>query len=180
MKKILKILSFSLIDPFFRILFRLAINKGKSRNVWIVDIDNTIADTVDSYHTNYNSNFERLRNLKVLKGSQKLIAELENTTVIYLTARSYIYYPITQSWLKKHGFLKSNLNLIMVETPSQKIPYLKKVAPKYNVTFIDDLSFNQENGTTKLYSEVIEEVEKLPITYHDYFYINSLNSLHND
>ncbi len=173
-------LAFGLINPFFGILFKFAVKKGKSRDIWIIDIDNTIADTVYSYQTNHNSNFERLRSLKVLKGSQKLITELENTTVIYLTARNYIYYPITQSWLKEHGFLKSNLNLIMVQTPSQKIPYLKKIASEYNVTFIDDLSFNQENGSTEMYSDVIKEVKKLPIIYHDYLYIGSLNSPYND
>jgi hypothetical protein len=177
MKNQIKQLLFFLINPFFLLIFRIALNQRKSKKIWLVDIDNTIADTANSY--NSRSNFERLKNLTVLQGSQKLISELTDTTIIFLTARNYIYYFTTKKWLEKHNFLKNSFNLVLVLHPQQKLAYLKKIAYKYEVTFIDDLSFNQEINKLEFYSNLIEEIKKLPIIYYDYFYIKTLNSDNN-
>jgi hypothetical protein len=173
MKNKAKELLFFLVNPIFLLFFKIAIKKIKYKKIWIVDIDNTIANSSNPLTTNKSSNFDRLLNLEVLIGTQKLIHNLKDTEIIYLSARNYIYYFTTKSWLKKHSFLKNPFNLILVLHPDQKVSYLKKIAGKYDVTLIDDLSFNQENGSVKYYTDTIEQIKKLPIVYE---YIKKLNS----
>jgi hypothetical protein len=159
MKNKAKELLFFLINPIFLLIFIITIKKIKDKKIWIVDIDNTIAKTYQSLITNKSSNFNRLLNLDVLEGTQQLIHNLEDVEIIYLSARNYIYYFTTKAWLKKHNFLKNPFNLILVLHPDQKIAYLKKIAYKYDVTLIDDLSFNQENGSIKYYTDAIGQVK---------------------
>ncbi len=168
-------LLFLLINPFFELVFTLALCQKKNSKIWLVDIDNTIADSANFSSNKKISNFKKLKELTVLKGSQKLITELTDTTVIYLTARNYIYYFSTKTWLKNNNFLNSPFNLILVLHPKQKLFYLKKIAYLYDVTYIDDLSFNHETGIIEFYSDLIEDIKKLPIVYYDYDYIKSLN-----
>lgn len=167
MKNILKKIYYFIAYEFFNIQFRKLINSDIDNDLYIFDIDNTIANTWPSFNASYTSTKKRLENIKPFENMMKLINELyiKNNKIIFLTARDYRYYFTTKRWLIKNNIYKNNL--IMVLKPQQKIKLLKNI--KHKVFFYDDLSYNHENGEVKYYNDCIEVVTKLQyIEYINY------------
>jgi len=151
----------------------------KHRKIWIVDIDNTIADTWPILQSGHGSTYKRLKKLKVLKGMRKKIVETD-ATVIFLTARKYHHFFSTRKWLRDNGFPTSFFNVILVPRPEHKLSYLNSVAGFFDVSYFDDMSYNHENNEVKFYTECINAIRKLPITYYDYHYLRLINSSENE
>lgn len=146
------------------ILSRL--KKGKYTRVFIFDIDNTIADTWYSFNVPYFKNSQhRLSSLPIFIRMRRLIDILyknPNTLVLFLTARSLLDYQTTYNWLKSQGFPLKYSNLFIVNSPKFKVRILKALEnQKLNVYYIDDLSYNQENGEIKFYDSDINEIIKI-------------------
>jgi hypothetical protein len=164
---------------------------------WVVDIDNTIADSwrtqTPQYLAQFRSESDRIMSIAPFEAMQRLFEDIPpRTRVIFLSARYYIRYFVTKTWLKKHGFWQADSALILVERMHDKAPLLegvlknyfeKKTPPEkksgqapqylndlnnYPITFFDDLSYNHEKGEVLFYKEVIEAVQKMPIKYIGY------------
>ena len=146
--------------------------------IWIIDIDNTVADTWQTFHSKWSSEKERLSNIPILQGSVDYInsKKEKEDMIIYLSARNYFTFDTTYNWLKKYELVQTEKQLYLVAFPEEKTIFIKK-ALKNNVkvVYMDDLSHSHELGEAKFYLEVIENIKTLPITYVDYDYILKLN-----
>jgi hypothetical protein len=167
---------------------------------WVVDIDNTIADSwraqTPQYMAQFRSESDRIMSIQPFESMQRLFQNVPpRTRVIFLSARYYIRYFVTKKWLKKHGFWQADSVLVLVERMRDKAPLLenvlnkfdKKLPPQYlndfsspitnfPITFFDDLSYNHEKGTVLFYDDVIEAVKKMPITYIGYEELRKIQS----
>ena len=66
---------------------------------------------------------------------------------------------------------------MVVDSPQSKLKFIKKLIKQKNeIHYYDDLSYNHENGEIKLYFDVIEVVNNLPIKYFGLDYINKLSN----
>jgi hypothetical protein len=177
MRKIIK----SVINPFIKYYFHFKlksfVRKNESNFFLVLDIDNTIADSwkdLENYKKNRNQYF---KNLKPLKGTIEHLKKKYSTyPIIFLSNRNIIDFKVTKYWLKKTGFETKKSLLILTNNPSDKLIYLKYLTDNFDITYFDDLSYNQENGEILFYNVVINEVNKMKINYFDYEYLNKLNS----
>ena len=93
----------------------------------------------------------------------------DETGIIFLSWRPMGKFFVSKTWLRKIGFNISIFQLILCPLPTSKIRFLKKIIRgRSNVLYIDDLSFNHENGTVKFYSDILDKVAKLDLSYIDY------------
>lgn len=168
------------ISLFFRRRFIAAFRTGGDPALWIVDIDNTVADTWRSFSREHSSEAERLSSLPPLKGMCGKIADAVpgGVSVLFLSVRPYWTYFLTRKWLKDQGLSVGVSNLVLVTTPEEKLDLLKAglaANPALLVEYYDDLSYNQEAGETRFYDHIIEKVKRLPLKYAGYEEISAIN-----
>lgn len=167
---------------FFSGLFKLKFHRIKASlkpwiPVYLVDIDNTLADTWPSLRELvYDKEQDRYRSLSVFLGMRKLIvSKRELAKVIFISARSFLSYRTTGQWLRSCGL--EGCELILVAHAADKMYYIKTLISKgFSVVYIDDLSYNHEHGEMKLYDELIQEINGLPLTYLGIKEIELINS----
>ncbi|AOM75924.1 hypothetical protein [Pedobacter steynii] len=178
MKRLFKALYYWIFACFFQLKFNSIASRLQQRvPVYLVDIDNTLADTWPSLRDRvYLRDRDRYRSLSVFIGMRKLIAEqLKKAKVIFISARSYRCYKATAEWLQSCGF--EGAELILVTKAEDKMYYIKTLVLKgLELVYIDDLSYNHEHGELKLYHELIRELKDLPLTYLGIKEIESINS----
>jgi hypothetical protein len=174
---------------------------------WVVDIDNTIADSwkkmTPQYKNAFRSQSDKMMDLDPFPSMQRLFQDIPpRTRLIFLTARQYIRYFVTKRWLQQHGFLKADSVIVLVEKMRDKAPLMesalqnfeKKGTPQYKtdfepflslnnsksitypIVYLDDLSYNHENGEVLFYENVIDAVKKMPIRYVGYDELLKLQS----
>ncbi len=154
MKNILK----KIIQFYFHFKFSLLVRKS-NKPIVIIDIDNTIADTWPSINAHWKSIFERHIALKPFKKVIEFINteySPKNYTWVYLTSRKYQLRGVTKKWLIENNMQVSN-NIIIVQSPKEKVELYKKYLNKSFVLF-DDLSYNHENGIVKFYENEIDYI----------------------
>ena len=79
--------------------------------------------------------------------------------------------------VKKYNFPVNYKNLILVDSPRTKLKFFNCVSNFHSkITVIDDLSYNDSDGTTHLYSYVINEIKKTKMTYLGLSFIKKLNN----
>ena len=148
-------------------------------SIFIVDVDNTIANTWPTFLRKWTSEYERLENIEAFKNMHSYLQKQTQTQAIafvYLTARNIRYKSITQTWLQQHNFLFNNAQLFLVNKPNEKLAFLKKACYLHkNIVYLDDLSYNHETGNTKTYTNIIEAVKKMPLAYFDASFIDGIN-----
>jgi len=141
------------------------------RPMTVLDVDNTLSDSWPTLVDRVASERERLAGLAPLPGMAAAAhdtAVARGDVIVYLTHRSFWYEPLTVRWLRRAGFGASSLRVILVPSAAAKLPFLRRIADgSRSVEYWDDLSRGTELGTTILYAEVIDEVRRLPLTYHD-------------
>jgi hypothetical protein len=178
MKRLFKHLYFGLFDRVFKSKFnRIIGNLDPLVPVYLVDIDNTLADTWPSLCGEvYDNERDRYRSLSVFLGMRKLIVHKRTMAkVIFISARGYLNYQVTKRWLESCGL--EGCELILVAKAADKMYYLKTLTSRGNpVVYIDDLSYNHEHGDLKLYHEMILELKDLPVTYLGLKEIELINS----
>jgi hypothetical protein len=151
---------------------------SSNTELYIFDLDNTLADTFP-----YLSNTKMKKvyaNIPVLIGMVKIFKKCieSDKKVIIISARPFIYYYVTKVWVKKNISFNKNIPIFIVQHPTDKIPYIIYASKKLSkVTYYDDLSYNQENGEVKFYTDVIKTIKSLPINYIGYNEINSINNI---
>ena len=141
----------------------------------VCDIDNTIADT-----------WKNIENEKILYSKlpyfdnvlKFIFSKKDNKTgIIFLSFRPQKKFIISKKWLEKIGFKISIFQLVLCPSSKFKIYFLKKmISLNKKILYIDDLSYNQENGKIKFYDYVLNELKNLNI---DYFGYNELKMLQN-
>lgn len=168
MKKYIKYVLYFFIKKYFKTKFNSFMRDSNKANTWVVDIDNTIADTWRNYFDKKNP--IGYIDLPPLEGMCQLLrTNQKETNIIFLSARHYASFWVTKKWLKKQGF-DVNQNVILVGHPMEKYELIAPLCAtsKSKITFFDDLSYNHENGEVKFYNTVIEKVHQLPVTYIGY------------
>ena len=153
----------------------------KQKKIVFIDIDNTIANTWPTIGNKlYKNEFDRNLNIPVHQGMKKYIERhYKNSSyyLIYLTARNYRLISVTNTWLHKNDFVNSDSSVIVVFHPNLKLYFLKRaLAKNYEITYIDDLSYNHEHNEIKYYDYIIDEVKLLPLKYIDYNKILEINN----
>lgn len=175
MKKLLKkiILFLSLSS------FKLGLLFTAKQKILFIDIDNTVSATSSYLISNGEiKNINDFMELERLDGTIKFIDKNFGKThkFIFLSARSIFSLGVTLKWLRKESLWKSDSKLYLVANPLHKIYFYKaSIWRSKNITVIDDLSFNHENGEVLYYNEVISFIKKNKIRYYDYSFIKSLN-----
>ena len=160
------------IDLISRLKFfaYLYFKASKYKDLYIFDLDNTIADTWPYFYT-FKSKKLLFQSIPDFPSMIKLVKEVNTKSLVcVLSARPFYYRSITKKWLSKRGL---DLKVFLVPEAKNKIQFLKLCA-KYDIQvhYYDDLSFNQENGKIKFYTEIIEKITDFNnVIYYDYFQI---------
>lgn len=168
MKQLIKSGVISLCSLLFKVRFRWLIrNLGEYSSVYLIDIDNTLANTWPSLKEYvYKSENYRYRSLPIFIGMRNFINDRlkENAEVIFISARSFFSYNATSDWLFHNGL--SGHQLILVPDPDSKLDYIIELLYRnIRVTYVDDLSHSHELGRVQLYEELILGLKELPIKY---------------
>lgn len=166
-------------DQYFLPRFRRFCRTDTGKPLLIVDIDNTIADTV-AYEKAHPGRRIDIHALEPILSVQQWLSEQAAThEVAFLSARNYRQYRGTIQWLHRHGFtVASPQNLFMVLKPAQKIRYLQYAAKcRKTVSYIDDLSyFDPGQQKVVIHDHLVQQIKTLPIRYYDLAFISSLSS----
>ena len=135
----------------------------KSNTYYCFDIDNTLADTWHSYQYKYKNTFERHKSLAVFVNMRQLILKkIKNEKVIFLSSRQFYLYLSTYFWLRSVHIPIDFFSIFLVSNPNTKIKFIKHLLKQgKKVIYIDDMSYNHENGNIKQYDSVINELIQL-------------------
>ena len=179
--KIIKRITIFFFRIYFHSIYKLKLVLNKKKWIYIFDIDNTLADTWPSFLENYNSERERYLKLSIFLNMRKVILKAyqkkENRKVIFLTARNYLQYFTTYSWLKNNKIPLSFFDLILTHNANEKVKLLKKFGEKgYKIIFVDDMTYNHENGEVKYYQQPIKDITN---SYIHYFGVDKINKFNN-
>ena len=142
----------------------------------IFDLDNTLTDTFPYL---LDRNIKQVYSkVPIHSGTTNIFKKclVSKKHVIILSARSYKYHAITKNWIEVNLSQIKKIPLFLVPRAEDKLQYLSKALEYTNrITYYDDLSYNHENGEVMFYSNVINELKKLPINYIGYNEINFIN-----
>ncbi len=158
MKLIFKIL----FKAYQHFLFKKIVFKN-DKPILLLDIDNTLAYSWQSLTTDWRSNSDRIKNLSPINGIidyLKCLYPIETFEWVFVTNRSYTLRRVTINWLLLHKLPADNSNVILVQSPMEKISLIVKYVSKRAV-YYDDLSYNHEYGEVKFYSDEIERCSSL-------------------
>lgn len=168
----LKKLWYTIINFYKYLLFRIQFKPDQStQHYYFIDIDNTIANTWPSLkHTYYKSETDRHQSLAIFIGMRDYLLQINKdpkNVIFYISARNSNLFQVTYNWLVSVGFNLSEQQLLLVPFAHNKLQYIQFVKRQHpvSVTFIDDLSYNHENGNVLFYDKLLEEVKLLPISY---------------
>jgi hypothetical protein len=181
MRRLIKTAIYQGFDYYFKLRFRRFLkSNGAGGRVYLVDIDNTLADTWPSLqHYVYRNERHRYQSLSVFIGMRNyILSKLRNhDRVVFLSARGYFNYRTTQQWLVSCGILADEL--ILVANAFEKLFYVHAlISGGLEVIYVDDLSYNHEYGEVRLYDDLICSLNKLPITYMGIEQITLINSVY--
>lgn len=183
-RKILRII-YAISDTWHWLQFKKTISgEGQGRHLYFIDIDNTLADTWPTLKQGYYRNErERLNSLPIFAGMRRYILDLKRdkeNKVLFITARNITAHQVTLNWLRGNGIETSAEDVVVVSSAKQKIRFIAAAKEKkINITYIDDLSYNHENGEMKMYKEVISAINSMNVPYLGVEEISEINRLFN-
>ena len=158
----------------------------------IVDLDNTVCDTgkfklnrneyvtkIGILHSLFPENIihNHYRYLLVPEINEVVdfIISTKKPNIIFLSARSFLFFPASKKWLRKKNLKVKWNNIILVDNVRIKLQFLNFVKKFHSkITLIDDLSYGHETGNVKLYENEISIIKKTNIDYRGIDFINSL------
>ena len=141
-----------------------------NRCVYVVDIDNTLTISRTGEKINHQDPHPRLSLIEYI-----LENWYYNDELIFLSARDIRLFANTKEWLIKQGFKSvSKKKLFLVKSAKHKVTYLNLLLNNNSkVVFLDDLSYNHENGEVLFYTNVISEVSQMKLTYKGLDFISN-------
>lgn len=166
-----------LLVHFSRFLFTSWKNRKKS--IYVFDLDNTLGNTFPTLINRNPNELERLKNIQPFERMCRLahsIANSDSRTVLVLTARQYTAQQVTEKWIENAGIGISPAHVFLVLSPMHKV-WLLKVASLFckRIVFIDDMSYNHENGEVKFYEKAIAALPR-KVKYIGYRQIKKFNA----
>jgi FMN phosphatase YigB (HAD superfamily) len=179
MKRLIKVIVYRTFDLFFRYRFNRCIrNLNQNDKVYLVDIDNTLADTWPSLQNYvYHSENHRYGSLSIFIGMRNYILDKikDQHKVVFISARSYLDYFSTHRWLAENGL--TSYDVILVNRAEDKLAYIHELLHReIAVVYIDDLSYGHEYGEVRLYDKMILKLNALPVEYLGVKEIELINS----
>jgi hypothetical protein len=156
--------------------FYLKLNKKNSKKILVLDIDNTLTYTWEYLHLLSKNNLLFLE-LPLKNGTIKFVKSYSDDFRLFLTARSWEYDKLTKQYLAKNNLLNPSNSSVICMKPKHKVLLIRILTfLRYQIAYVDDLSYNHENGFIKFYSKEIEDLNKLNIDYFNYNFLNFINN----
>lgn len=179
MKQLFKVIIYGSIDLIFKHRFKRSLKNIDQKDVvYLVDIDNTLADTWPSLKNYvYRNEKHRYASLSIFIGMRNFVLDKMRAEkkVVFISARSYFDYCSTIKWLSGNG-LESNI-VILVNKAEGKLDYVKILLNRgISVVYVDDMSYGHEHGEVKYYEKMILKLNELPIEYLGIKEIELINS----
>ncbi len=140
-----------------------------------MDIDNTLADTWPEIGKGIGIQYSNLKHFPIIK--EIILDYFRNPDVLLLfcTVRPFNKYNVTVSWLRKIGIPVRRYQVVMAGCPEDKLLLLSQLSkPGKEVYIYDDLSYNHEHGEVRLYSHIIDLINKMNIKYIGYSELKQL------
>jgi hypothetical protein len=164
----------------FSVIRMKLVKVEKDKRVYLVDLDNTLADTWPTLNLKFSHERDRLLAIKPFKAMRYYVNNLfnEGNYVVIISYRSIINYNVSRTWLRQNK-ISYNL-LVIVDDPTKKVELLEKIYKNYQIVFIDDLSYNHENGTIEVYYRILERIKDLGINYIGKDRIDRFNTLQSE
>jgi len=138
--------------------------------LWVLDLDNTLADTWPSFLGEHPSERARLAGLEPLAGMIEAThhaARREGAGTVVLSHRAIRHWGVTRSWLRRHGITLRWWELVLVDSPADKVAHLRRwCSAGCDVVYWDDLTHGTERGREERYDAVIAAVAALPLVHH--------------
>ncbi len=156
----------------------IKIKETKEPRIFLIDIDNTVANTWPSLLLKWSNEEGRLKSLAIFIKMKYLINILKkspNNRIIFLTARSYFSRRITYNWLSENGLINNQKNLIITRTAADKIDIIKQLCKECNskkIYYIDDLAHKYETGKIEFFEKQISEVTRISETNKKFVFFN--------
>lgn len=151
---------------------RVSFRRLRFSDFYIIDIDNTLTVSELGAPVNHRSPAPREQTVRFV---QRLLEE--EKAVLFLSARDFRLYDNTKDWLANQQIWTKSKGLFLVRSANAKLPYLMKaIRQNSKVIFVDDMSYNHENGTVKSYDDEISRLQELDLLYlgKDVIHANTL------
>tara|TARA_B100001063_G_C16758058_1_gene554289 strand:- start:1389 stop:1916 length:528 start_codon:yes stop_codon:yes gene_type:complete len=166
-----------IVNVVFKLLFFLRGIKD-SKNIYVYDIDNTIAKTHE--FPGYNGILDKKNVLQLdyhKKIRSKIISNYEKKDVVFFfSVRPLYLWKKTFFWLKNIGIDLKLTELFFFQSPKHKVDLIKYLCDKgYKIVFYDDMSYNHENNKVLFYQNEIDILKKMPIEFFDYNFLKKYN-----
>lgn len=169
-----------LLALYCSIKIKSRLKNDVDNKIYLLDIDNTLADTFHSYKYYFKSYDDRLLSLAIFLGMRKKYMEIfdNNKNVFFISARRISSQAATYNWLESNGLKVEKKNIFNVNSVNVKISLIKllKKNNNYHITLIDDLSYNHENGVVKYYKNQIDAIYQFKILHIDAKQIEEINN----
>tara|TARA_B100000315_G_scaffold248826_1_gene279155 strand:+ start:1349 stop:1951 length:603 start_codon:yes stop_codon:yes gene_type:complete len=162
---------------FIKIFWQLRTNKNKE--VYFIDIDNTLSDTYHSYKYHYSTYEKRLSSLAIFIGMRNKIIHLlkYKNNCFFLSARKFSSKKTTLNWLLSNEIKINVKKVFCLNNAKVKINLISLLVNslKIRLILIDDLSYNHENGKIIYYQNHIENLKKMNVEHISASQINEIN-----
>jgi FMN phosphatase YigB (HAD superfamily) len=163
---------------YFRFVFFIFLLKRDRKKVAIFDLDNTLFNTWP-LRKKYTDDKTVYTNVEPFPGVLNIISSkrTDGYKILFISARHYLYYPLTFKTIKKHLPSEIAKSLILVPTARDKVFFIERLIKKFEVIdFYDDLSYNHEHGEVKYYQEVIDKIQSLNVAYYGVDFLNKIQN----
>jgi len=153
------------------------LNKLK-KEIIIYDIDNTLADTATMLKSSGKLNNLLFSKLAVFPNMKKRIMDeyASGDKILFFTVRPFLSWQTTFKWLEQNFFYTKWYELFIFSTPAHKVEFIVFLYNKgYRISFIDDMSYNHENGEVLFFDKEISKLRNTAIAYTSYAEIIKIN-----
>lgn len=160
----------TMTDLVARVQVAVAHRRTRGRDLVVLDVDNTLADTWPSLVGDPEPHHRRLARLAPLPAI-KAVAHDEplaaGAAVVFLTHRPLWCRGVTRRWLRRHGYDARRRNVVLVARPASKVPLIAQLARDRRRTVVwDDLTWNHEHGEVRRYDDVADAFARLGVVHH--------------
>jgi hypothetical protein len=94
-------------------------------------------------------------------------ARQDAAATVVLSHRAIRHWGVTRDWLRRHGVAVRWYDLVLVDSPGDKVAHLRRwCAAGCDVVYWDDLTHGTERGREERYQDVVAAVRRLPLVHH--------------
>lgn len=140
--------------------------RGGDRELVVLDVDNTLADTWPTLVGPERSHRRRLRDVAPLPAIGAVAHDeprARGASIVFVTHRPLWCRRLTRRWLRRHGYAATPWNVVLVARPAAKVAAIRRMSRGRRVTVWDDLTWGHETGAVRRYDEVVEALQELGV-----------------